>query len=158
MVDHVYFMLHPPLGRVKIGFTHNLIDRHYDHQGRGEQVLRVLGVMEGGYDEEQAIHRRFAHLNLPAGKPRQPGTGREWFKDDPSIREFVADNTRPWDGSDVFRLHQITPTLAMHGSVAWMEWLESAAGRLGLRPGAFVEQALQRFASEEELDVPPHRW
>jgi len=59
--------------------------------------LRVLGVLDGGRAEEQAMHQRFARLRLAnaSGRPS------EWFRDDPGLRAFIAEHSMPWEADAV---------------------------------------------------------
>jgi hypothetical protein len=161
MTDHIYFLLDEARGRIRIGLSYNLLQRVYAHQKEAGQRLKILGVMEGDYAKEQEIHRLFSDLVLPSenkrGQPKVPSTGKEWFKDDPSIREYIAQNARAWDRSDIFRMHQATPTFAMHGSEAWIDWLEAFCRESNLGPGTLLDQALGVLAEQRGFRPPPER-
>ncbi len=86
----VYFVQAIDGGRIKIGTTIRLSERlgQLDYQYRVSH--RVLGVIDGGYAEERALHEKFSHL-------RETG---EFFADRIELREFIEAECRPWDGSD----------------------------------------------------------
>jgi hypothetical protein len=68
-------------GPIKIGFS-NAVDRRQleleSHYGRSAVLL---GIMEGGRDEETSIHRRFSHLRL--GR-------KEQFKPTAELMAFIG--------------------------------------------------------------------
>ena len=49
----------------------------------------------GSYKEETELHHRFAHLHI----------GGEWHRPEPELMAFIAENARPWDGSDEGRTY-----------------------------------------------------
>lgn len=161
VTEHVYFLLDEIRDRIRIGSTYNLLDRLYDHQGPANQGLKVLGVLEGGVPREQEIHKLFAHLNLPSenrrGQPKKRATGKEWYRNAPELREWIARNTKPWDRSDTFLWHQVTPTLAMHASLEWISWVEKYARQSRDGAGTLVERALAALAEKEGYPAPPAR-
>lgn len=71
-------------GLYKIGVTGNVFGRMVTlrRQGIGEGVV-LLAAFDGSYRVESALHRRFA--DLLAGE-----RGREWFRDDGRIAEWLA--------------------------------------------------------------------
>jgi hypothetical protein len=57
MIDHVYFLLDESKDRVRIGTTHNLLDRLFTHLNFAVgRRWKVLGVTEGGVAREKEIH------------------------------------------------------------------------------------------------------
>ena len=71
--ERVYFVR---LGtRVKIGYSTSIEQRltEIPHE-------EVLAVFPGTMRDERSCHRKFAHLRIVG----------EWFRDDPSIHEFIA--------------------------------------------------------------------
>jgi hypothetical protein len=70
---------------VKIGVTiHDARDRLAYLQTATPHKLTLLGHIEGSYDEERALHRRFAHLRIR----------NEWFRLTRELIEFIAEVTR----------------------------------------------------------------
>ncbi len=163
MTDHVYFLLDESKDRVRIGSTHNLLQRLFTHLNSqtGRQWI-VLGVIEGGVAREKEIHSSFAHLRLDRESSRGnpvPGASDEWFRNTPELRSWIRENTNAWDSSDTFNLQSNvpSPTLAMRGSAEWMNWLEQFAIRQGVRPGMLVDRALAVLAAQEGYQAPPPR-
>jgi hypothetical protein len=95
----VYFA-QTPTGSIKIGTTVWFPRRMKAHARRCAMAL--LGVHDGGPAEERAVHRRFAHLRLDAGRP---GRRPELFRPDPELVGYVAENCRDPDLLD--RLHEV---------------------------------------------------
>lgn len=163
MKDHVYFLLDEEKDRVRIGTTHNLLDRIFTHLNSPVgRLWTVLGVTEGGVVREKEIHALFDDLRLPRESSRGnpvPGASDEWFCNTPELRAWIINNTKPWDRSDVFNWQSNipSPTLAMHCSSEWMSWLEQFANQQSSGPGTLVERALDLLAAQEGYIVPPSR-
>jgi len=98
MIDHVYFLLDDSKDRVRIGTTHNLLDRLFTHLNSAVgRRWTVLGVIEGGVAREKEIHALFAHLRLDRESSRGnpvPGASDEWFRNTPELRSWITDNTK----------------------------------------------------------------
>jgi hypothetical protein len=163
VTDHVYFILDEPNDRIRIGTTHNLIDRLFTHlnQPIGQRWI-VLGVTEGGVGREEEIHAVFAELRLKRESRRGhkvAGASDEWFRSTGELRSWIEKNTKPWDRSDTFNWQSNipSPTLAIQGSAAWMDWVEDFARHLGVGPGTLVERALAALAGKEGRSPPPAR-
>lgn len=76
-LGEVVYAVACPDGLIKIGHTGSLRERR---RGHGVDFTDILAVMSGTYDDEQAIHARFnKHLVR----------GREYYRRDPEILEFV---------------------------------------------------------------------
>lgn len=68
---------------IKIGYTTNM----YSRMRAYPPDSTVLGTEPGTKETEKERHQHFeAHRAL----------GREWFKDVPEIREYIAENCEPW--------------------------------------------------------------
>jgi len=162
MTDHVYFLLDGLKNRIRIGQTDNLLRRMLDHQKENRFRLKLLGVTEGGYEREQAIQAMFPALRLPRessrGK-RVQGASDDWFRAEPELRDWIAANTKPWDGADTFnwRSNIPSPTLAMYGTAEWIGWLEELARHQGVEPGTLVERAIAGLAEQLGFPGPPPR-
>jgi hypothetical protein len=86
----IYFVQVKPDGLIKIGTTIRLSVRLAQLQIEHGAKFTVLGILDGSYADESALHRQFLSL-------RQQG---EWFDPAPELLTFIADETRPWDGRD----------------------------------------------------------
>jgi len=77
-------------GPIKIGYSHDFKTRIGHNEWNVKRRLRVLGVINGARAEEVQLHRRFHHLRVK----------REWFKPEPNLLTYIADNARPWTPAD----------------------------------------------------------
>jgi hypothetical protein len=75
-------------GRVKIGFTVNLIGRMGELRTAFCQRIRLLGVMPGSRTTERETHGRFIHLSR----------GGELFEAAPELLDFINTSTSLPDG------------------------------------------------------------
>lgn len=71
---------------IKIGTTIRLAVRVNSPDIRRFAPLEVLGITDGSYADEAAIHRKFDNCRWQG----------EWFRDEPEIRAFIAAEARPW--------------------------------------------------------------
>lgn len=86
----IYFIQAEDGGPIKIGTTARLTVRLNELCKEVGDDLRVLAVIDGSYQEENKLHRRFVHL-------RRVG---EWFEPGDDLLGFIVTNGREWDGSD----------------------------------------------------------
>jgi T5orf172 domain len=82
-VSMVYFA-RMPSGLIKIGFTRNIARRLSELVGEYGTPIDIVGVLEGGRDEEQVIHERFSHVRT---------TGCEMFRECPEMFQFIREET-----------------------------------------------------------------
>jgi hypothetical protein len=94
-------------GAIKIGTTVRLSARLKQLEKEQGVPLRVLGVMDGSYADETALHGRFV----------RDGRGREWFRANPELTAFIAAETRPWDGTDEVPLSALGIPVKMDANV-----------------------------------------
>lgn len=73
----VYFIRSNDL--IKIGYTGDLSKRIISVQVNNPTIVEVLKTIPGGYQEEQQLHKKFAHLNK---------TG-EWFYATQELLDFI---------------------------------------------------------------------
>jgi len=79
----IYFLRSPETGLIKIGTTRDYHTR-LSHLIMEYGDLELLGLMDGSYEEETALHHQFAEV-------RQ---GRsEWFEKCPELMAYIADGT-----------------------------------------------------------------
>ena len=86
----IYFLQAKPGDPIKIGTTVRLSKRLSEIQQAEAVELGVLGVMDGSFADESAVHRKFLSFRLRG----------EWFAPDPALLAFIAAETHPWDGED----------------------------------------------------------
>lgn len=60
----VYFMRFGADGPIKIGHALAPYKRRYNFQIASADPIEVLAVVDGGREEEQAIHKLFSHLHI----------------------------------------------------------------------------------------------
>lgn len=77
----VYFLYSPATDMVKIGVTTQLRARISDLNTAHGVELQLLLLLPGDRLVERRMHRRFADLRA----------GREWFKAEESLLQFIAD-------------------------------------------------------------------
>lgn len=74
----VYFIRSGDL--IKIGYTGDLEERKRTLQVNNPTIVEVLKTIPGGHQEEQELHKKFAHLNK---------TG-EWFYAAQELLDFIT--------------------------------------------------------------------
>jgi hypothetical protein len=80
---------------IKIGTTIRLSQRIKQLEKKEGVSLKVLGIMDGSYADEAALHRRFIRID------------GEWFHPTPELLDFIATEARPWDGKDEIPLSEL---------------------------------------------------
>lgn len=78
MTGQVYFI--ECAGRIKVGYTADIIARVQTLSTAAPAPLKVLGSVDGTRSLEKAIHAKLKPFN----------NHREWFNDCPEVRELVA--------------------------------------------------------------------
>lgn len=140
----MYFMQSIDGGPIKIGTTIQLSVRLNQLKKPNGRELIILGIMDGGADEERAIHREFASL-------REDG---EWFKPSTAILDFIASRCRAWDGEDESSM--VRSVVSLKASQEFEEWLDEFVdfSGSGTRANA-MKRAIKAFATEEKFPKPP---
>ncbi len=82
----IYFAQASDGGPIKIGTTYNLDQRHPTLKRILGGSCQILGVMEGTYDVEREIHRRFESFRIS-------GRTRELFEAATALIEFINANS-----------------------------------------------------------------
>lgn len=138
----VYFVRRPTDGMVKIGTTQRLAFRLPQLESDEGCRLEVLGVTDGSYTTERALHRRFAEL-------RRDG---EWFAPGDSLLAFIREGTEAWD-----REEHAPCVVAFRCSSSYKEHLLAVAEELERPPAQVIEFALRAYAKEHGYDPFPRR-
>ncbi len=99
----IYFIQPVDGGRIKIGTTIRVADRLIQLCKESGQTLRVLAVLEGSFDEEADLHRRFAHLRAV----------NEWFEPGDDLLGFIVEAGQEWDASEA-----ISASIRLPGELA----------------------------------------
>lgn len=89
----VYFMQRDTDGLIKIGCTLDLVKRAHTLR-REYGRMKLLGIMEGGRDKEQEIHRKFNQFctEVRMVKCMQPRCLTELFEPNLAVLSFIRDN------------------------------------------------------------------
>ena len=89
----IYFALESSSQYLKIGCTSKPGRRLgwlrlYAKRRFGSTDVEYLGIVRGGFETEERLHRRFRRFAIggPAGRP---GTHGEWFRADPVILNYI---------------------------------------------------------------------
>lgn len=134
------------VGYVKIGTTVRLSQRLKQIATNIGHTPTVLGVLDGGYAEEAALHERYKGFRR----------GGEWFDPEHSnLLTLIDDEARPWDGVD-----EKPDCLAVQirGSEEWRAWVDRAARFNGTNVTSMFDMAVARFVRESGFnEVPPER-
>lgn len=162
MIEHVYFLWDELNGRIRVGQSDNLLRRMLDHQKANGFRLKLLGITEGGYEREQEIQGMFPALRLPRESRRSSpvrGASDDWFRVAPELLDWIAANTKPWDGGDTFHWQSNipSPTLAMYGTGEWIRWVEEFSQLQNREVGELVALALAALALQRGFPPPPQR-
>jgi hypothetical protein len=104
---------------VKIGTTERIFNRIAALQTGCPEKIECVCILKGSFDEEYALHRRFAHLRLHG----------EWFTWSKDISEFVHEATK--DGFNLYGLvNKETSTLS--GDETWSQFMKRNRARSSL--------------------------
>lgn len=79
----IYFIQKGESGPIKIGVSSQVGARLKQLQTGHDELLRLVGLMKGGFFNESQIHSRFAPLRMCG----------EWFSPTLELREFVLENS-----------------------------------------------------------------
>jgi hypothetical protein len=133
----IYFLRDASGRRIKIGHTARLAERRKAIESERGTILDVLGIMDGGFDEEQRIHARFHHLRLERGR------NCEWFSPGGDLLAFIANEARPWQPSDDSpQMSQLRNVIILRGTDEWKDWLDELTGLNHAPLTVTIEQAL----------------
>ena len=77
------------IGHIKIGYSHNPLDRIKSLQGRSPRELHLIGVEAGGRAQEVLLHKRFAHLRVGSS---------EWFEPEEPLLTYLISALPDWEG------------------------------------------------------------
>ena len=75
----VYFILCSTQRMVKIGHTNNMVKRLHQLQVGCPYELKVIKTMDGDYELEQELHKRFDHYRVQG----------EWFVYSQEIKDYL---------------------------------------------------------------------
>jgi hypothetical protein len=147
----VYFVQDVHGGAIKIGSSIRAAERCRQlSEAKGLRLL-ILGVMDGGFDEERATQRRFNHLRL------EPTPKCEWFRPEADLLEFIRCETRIWTPSDDAPSVTLDNIFVLRGTDEFKVWMDGLAAHIGAPVTVMVERAMRELARKESYPVPPRR-
>lgn len=115
----IYFVLDEDAGQVKIGHTANVRARVVQHRSDHGKRLRILGVMQGGFEVERDLHRRYAELRVSRVHPRSGAKEREWFRAEAELMAYIAANA---DVPIEQFLADLAKTPEGREELRWLDW------------------------------------
>lgn len=87
----IYFFQSKLTSLIKIGWTHqDIYQRKNQIQAQYKEKLVILGIVYGGYEEEQKIHHQFRCFSRLDDGGR---TTSEWFYNSPELIQYIKDKT-----------------------------------------------------------------
>jgi hypothetical protein len=128
-------------GWIKIGTTTRLTERLKQIAAEIGHTPIVLAVLDGGFAEEQALHRKFGFA----------GRFREWFDPDPELLLLIETDGRPWDGTDEIAKQSL---ISLKGTVSYEKWIDGLVDHAhqGTRT-LLLKNALREFAENHGYKV-----
>lgn len=138
----VYFLQSIDGGPVKIGFSTDVDRRREQLEAIYGTPLAVLATLDGGRDEEQALHARFSHLRL--GRTEQ-------FRPDAELMAFIG---RPLlvdqnsESVDAMPSKAKPMVLQVRGSDEFKAWFDELARFDGLSSASLFSRAMKMYARE----------
>jgi hypothetical protein len=93
----IYFFQEGAKGPIKIGMSDDVHQR-FRQVDVGRGTLRVLSIIEGGFERERILHSRFAHLRISG----------EWFWPEPELVDFIEAQGTPWINPRRFAMLPLT--------------------------------------------------
>lgn len=143
-------------GAVKIGFSDNVEARRVQLEATYGRPLVVLAVMEGGRDEERAIHERFAHLRLEGRRRR--GRRPEQFQPAPELLAFLG---RPLlasanpDAVEAMPHGGRASIILLKGTPEYATWLDEFHRTTHIPKATIVRLAMAEWAVTHGYPAPP---
>lgn len=141
----IYFVRLGPEGPVKIGTTTHFRRRLKELADEYDVEIRVLGVRDGGMQEEREHHRRFAHLRLKMGRPGPC----ERFHAGPDLIGYIERECRKPDLFDGPREGGKTCPVRLDLSPSEYRLLRLVAAYNDMSMAAYARQTLGRLLEEE---------
>lgn len=146
----IYFAQPVAGGPVKIGYSADVEARLRQLEGYYGRPLALLATMDGGRDEERAVHQQFAHLRLPGE--------REQFRPVPELLAFIGRPLLVSPDPDVVVAMERTARLTnIRSSPEWKEWLHRFADHVRKDVADAVDEGMMRYARAEGFEPPPKR-
>lgn len=140
-----------PSAPVKIGHSANVPARVKQLEAHYGVPLAVLATMDGGRDEERAVHARFAHLRLNGR--RKCGVQPEQFRPDPELMAFIGRPLLAGTNPDVVEMDS-RAMVGIKASPEWAAWLGRYAKNQRVSIASVIDRALEREAVAQGFDEP----
>ncbi len=143
----IYFARLGPGGPIKVGTTIDLLRRLKEHEKAFGVEVIVLGVRDGGKDEERRHHRMFAHLRL---KPGESGPC-ERFRPGPELLDYIRRECRMPDLFDGAKEGVRLRPMRVHLTPPEHRLLRIVAGFSGKSMAALSAELIERKLKDEAV-------
>lgn len=147
----IYFAQPLTGGPIKIGCSDDVPRRLKQLEAHYGQPLALLAEMTGNFDDERAVHARFAHLRLGRTEQFRPAADLLAFIGRPLLVGPNPETVEAIDPRPVERSH----VLHVKGCLAWKLWLESLADYARVAMPTLVDHALVEYARKVGYQIPP---
>lgn len=138
----IYFVQRLDGGPIKIGTTIRLSVRLKQLEATCGHPLKVLGIVDGSFADERALHQRFDYSCV----------GGEWFQPGPKLLEFIERECRPWNGEDEVP----SPTIYyLKGTPEYAAWLDGFHRKTYIAKTTLVRLGLAELAAKYGYPEPP---
>lgn len=157
----VYFVQPIDGGPIKIGFSGDVPGRIQQLEAHYGCRLAILATMEGGREEEKAIHERFSHLRFGRTEQFRPGPellafiGRPLFAAAGDVVEIKPAGTGRVDTEG---WQSKPPIVQFRGTAEFKAWLlEAMEADRSKSLADFLERAAVMYAKQIGFMKPPPR-
>jgi hypothetical protein len=133
----IYFIANRDRSGIKIGTTIRLSERLKQLAAEHGEGLEVLAVVDGSYETEKGIHRRFSHLRIV----------NEWFEPGDDLVGFIVSEGREWDGRDEVPLAALGTPYRFSSEA--IRWARIASGYTGESMAEYVSRVVAERARED---------
>ena len=135
-------------GPIKIGHTKDLVLRKKALESQYGCKLTVLATMDGGFAEEQEIHKRFADARFDLTEQFRPTVELMIF-----IGKTLPESVNP---NHIKAMPQMR-SFGIRACDEWKAWLQSLATFRRKEMTDVVDEALEHYSAKHKFTKPPKR-
>lgn len=146
----IYFAQIASDGPVKVGFTDDLPTRRKALENLYGCRLTILATMQGGRDEERAIHNRFAHLRLGRTEQFRPAAELMAFIGRPLLVGVNSDTVEVMPA-----IGERITIINLKGSEEFRDWLAAMVEKTHIPASTITRLAYQEWAKRNGHPEPP---
>ena len=130
----VYFIRSKRSGRIKIGYSENVLRRALSIRADARSNVVILATMEGDRTVEKSLHLWFDWLNV---------TG-EWFEPHPDLLSYIESQATPWTGPK---------SVGWERPEEYWQRIENPSPKVGgdVPAGPRIKRNLKRLATERRI-------